>query len=401
MRAIPQIQLGGLADLHQPHLRALSFPVEEYRARLRRVQREMAALDLDALLCHTPANVCYLTGFEAVLWFKYVLAIVPREGEPVLLAQDFEMPNACATVWCADRVSYPCYGDPIAVTRDLLRQRGLARKRLGIELNRWSMSVPTWQKLRAALSSARLVDATAVLDRVKAIKSSAEIAVMRRSAALTSRGMIAARRAVRSRCRDQDVAAAAYDVMIRGGSEYMALDPIVTVGSRSSIPHSTHRRVVIGRGAPVLLEVGACVHRYSTASMRAAMTRPVSAEMRHLYEACRESVDTVVRSIRPGINGDSIARRADRVMAPFVRDYVWHGCYGYSLGLGFPPDWNDCSALIQRGVDRALRAGMVFHVSTSLRRVGVGGMAFSETVLVTPTGAKVLTRVPRALGVSD
>jgi Xaa-Pro dipeptidase len=51
-------------------LRSLSFPVEEYRARLRRVQREMASLDLDALLCHTAANVCYLTGFEAVLWYK-------------------------------------------------------------------------------------------------------------------------------------------------------------------------------------------------------------------------------------------------------------------------------------------------------------------------------------------
>lgn len=400
MKSSPQIQVGGLADLQHPHLRALSFPVEEYRARLRRVQREMAALDLDALLCHTPANVCYLTGFEAVLWFKYVLAIVPRAGEPILLAQDFEMPNACATAWCADRVTYPCHGDPVEVTRDLLRQRGLLRKRLGIELNRWSMSVPTWQKLRAALPD-RLVDATSVLDRVKAVKSPAEIAVLRRSAALSSRGMIAARRAVHSRRRDQDVAAAAYDAMIRGGSEYMALDPIVTVGARSSIPHSTHRRVVIGRGAPVLLEAGACVHRYSTACMRAAMTRPLSAEMRLLYQACRESVDTVTRLIRPGVNGDSIARAADRVMAPFIRDYVWHGCYGYSLGLGFPPDWNDCSALIQRGVDRVLRAGMVFHVSTSLRRVGVGGVAFSETILVTPTGAEVMTRVPRALRVSD
>ncbi len=401
MNRAPLIQLGGLSDLNQPHLRALSVPVGEYRARLRRVQRAMASLDLDALLCHTASNVGYLTGFEALLWYKYVLAVVPRAGYPILLAQDFEMPNACATVWSDDRVTYPCHGNPVAVTRDLLRQRGLARKRLGIELNRWSMSVPTWQKLRAALPSARLVDATTVLDRVKAIKSPAEIAVLRRSAMLTSRGMIAARRAVNSRRRDQDVAAAAYDAMIRGGSEYMALDPIVTVGPRSSIPHSTHRRIVIGRGASVLIEVGACVHRYSTASMRAAVTRPVPAEMRRLYEACRESVDIVVAHIRPGVNGDSIARRADRVMAPFVRDYVWHGCYGYSLGLGFPPDWNDSSVAIQRGLDLVLQPGMVFHVSTSLRHVGVGGVAFSETVLVAPAGADVLTRVPRGLCVAD
>jgi Xaa-Pro aminopeptidase len=70
MNGIPVIHLGGLSNLDQPHLRSLSFPVEEYRARLRRVQREMASRDLDALLCHTAANVCYLTGFEAVLRSK-------------------------------------------------------------------------------------------------------------------------------------------------------------------------------------------------------------------------------------------------------------------------------------------------------------------------------------------
>lgn len=391
--------LGGLSNLHHPHLRALSFPVGEYRVRVHNVQREMARLDLDALLCHSAANVCYLTGFEALLWYKYVLAVVPREGDPILLAQDFEMPNACATAWCEDRVTYPCHGDPIAVTKTLLAKRGLANKRLGLELDRWSMSVPTYHKLRAAFSTAKLVDATSVLDRVKAVKSPAEIAVMRHAAAVTSRGMIAALNRVKIGATDNDVAAAAYDALIKGGSEYMAIDPIVTVGARSSMPHSTHRRVRIGKGESVLIEVGACVHRYSTPAMRAAITKPVPALAKRMYEACRVSVDTVVKHMRPGVNGDTVARRADKVMKPFAKDFIWHGIYGYSVGLGFPPDWNDSSAIIQRGIDHTLKPGMVFHVSTSLRKVGVCGVAFSETVLVTENGAEVLTKIPRALTV--
>lgn len=392
--------LGGLTNLDHPHLRSLSFPVEEYRTRLQRVQREMARLDLDALLCHSAANVCYLTGFEALLWYKYVLAIVPREGEPILLAQDFEMPNACATAWCDDRVTYPCHGDPIAVTKALLVKRGLAKKRLGIELDRWSMSVPTWQKLRAALSSAKLVDATSVLDCVKAVKSPAEIAVLRRAANVTSKGMISALNRVKIGATDNDVAAAAYDALIKGGSEYMAIDPIVTVGARSSMPHSTHRRVRIGAGESVLIEVGACIHRYSAPAMRAAITKPVPALARRMYEACRASVDTVVKRIRPGANADDVAHQADKVMKPFAKEFVWHGIYGYSVGLGFPPDWNDSSALILRGVDLTLKPGMVFHVSTSLRKVGVCGVAFSETVLVTDSGAEVLTEIPRGLAIA-
>jgi Xaa-Pro dipeptidase len=392
--------LAGLGNLQQPHLKALSFPVEEYQSRLRRVQAEMANFGIDVLLCHTVAGVCYLTGFESLLWPKYTLAVVPSEGCPILLAQDFEMPNACATVWCNDWVTYPCHGDPVTVTQSLLRARGFDGKRLGLELNRWSLAVPTYLRLREALANATLVDATAVMDRVMRVKSPGEIAVMRRAGEITSLGMMAALGRVRTGATDNDVAAAAYAALIGGGSEYMAVAPIVTVGARSSIPHSTHRRVQIGAGESVLIEVGACVHRYSTASMRAAVTAPAPDLARAMYEGCRASVTEVIRQMRPGVAGDDIARHADGVIHDFSSQYVWHGIYGYSIGLGFPPDWNDTSALIMRGSELTLEPGMVFHVTTSLRKVGVCGVAFSETVLVTDNGAESLTAVPRELRIS-
>jgi len=395
-------QLAGLApeQLQQPHLQSLSFPVAEYQSRLGKVQAEMARVNIDVLLCHSVAGICYLTGFESALWCKYTLAIVRREGAPVLLAQDFEMPNACATVWCEDRVTYPCHGDPIAATRDLLRARGLDRLRLGIELNRWSLSVPVHQQLCAALAGCTLVDATAVMDRVMRVKSAAEIAVIRQAAGITSRGMMAALDRVRTGVTDNDVAAAAYLSLMEGGSEYMAVTPIVTVGARSSIPHSTHRRVRIGAGESVLVEVGACVHRYSTPCMRTVLTPPVPDLPRAMAEGCRASVTEVIRRMRPGAIGDEVAGHADRVIHEFSSRYVWHGIYGYSVGIGFPPDWNDTSAMVMRGSDLVLEPGMVFHVSTSLRKVGTCGVAFSETVLVTETGAEVLTSVPSDLRIA-
>lgn len=393
---IPRIQ----ASSH-PHLRSPSFPHEEYQSRVRKVQQAMARLNLDALLCHTASNICYLTGFEAVLWYKYTLAVVPREGTPILLAQDFEMPNACATVWTDDWVSYACEGgDPIAVTRDLLKKHGLMTKRLGIELGPWSLPVLTHQRLCDALSSATLVDATQVLENVKALKSNAEIEVMRRSAHLTSKAIIASLEAVKTGATDNDVAAVAYDILIRGGSEYMSLDPIVTVGARSSIPHSTHRRVKIKKGDSALLEMGACIHRYSTAAMRTAAVAPVPDLVKQMSEACVTSLNTVIQDMQPGAVGDDIARKTDASWAELSNHLVWHGIYGYSLGLGFPPDWNDCPYLIRRGQNLVLQPGMVFHVTTSLREVGVCGVAMSETVLVTETGQEVLTRIPRELYVA-
>ncbi len=384
-----------------PHLRALAFSREEYRARLRRVQKAMAPLDLDALLCHMAPNVCYLTGFEGVLWFKYALAIVPREGDPILLAEDFEMPNACATVWCDDWVTYSVFnGDPIAVTRDLLEKRGLSRKRLGFELGQWALPVTMYHQFRDSLPSATLVDASHIVESVKAIKSPAEIEVMRRCAKVTSDGMIASLKAVREGATDNDVAAVAYDVLMRGGSEYMSLDPIITVGARASIPHSTHARVKIGRGDSALLEMGACFHRYSTATMRTAAVSPVPDIVRDMTNACTTAVNTVISHMRPGAVGREIAKKADAVWPEFISRYIWHGNYAYSLGIGFPPDWNDSPCIVHVDHDLVLQPGMVFHVTTSLREVGVCGTASSETVLVTEKGAEVLTQIPHGLTVA-
>ena len=47
-----------------------------------------------------------------------------------------------------------------------------------------------------------------------------------------------------------------------------------------------------------------------------------------------------------------------------------------------------------------LQPGMVFHCTTSLRDTAKCGTAFSETVLITETGAEVLTDVPRELVVA-
>ena len=62
---------------------------------------------------------------------------------------------------------------------------------------------------------------------------------------------------------DTAVAAAAYDTAIRQGAEYFSLQPIVTVGPRSGIPHSTFRRVPLRKGDCAFIEVSAAFERYA------------------------------------------------------------------------------------------------------------------------------------------
>lgn len=381
-----------------PQLQQLAFSPEEYRRRVRRVQELLIERDLDAMLCHHFPSICYLTGMQCVLWTKYFLTIVRREGDPILLGQSFEMPNALYCVWTPELVGYDLNDDPVEVTVNLLKQLGLDRKRLGIETN--YLRAPLYLQLTSALSGATLCDASDLIDSVKAIKSAPEQRLLRDVAKLTDAGMLAALDAVADGALDQDVARAAYEALIGGGSEHMALDPIVTVGARSGIPHSTHARVRMSAGDTILIELGANVHRYTAAGFRCAVIGEPPAQVSFMADACVESLNALIAAMKPGAVAHDVATAADGAWTDATDRFVWHGFYAYSLGIGFPIDWNDCPLVIKRGEEWVIEPGMVFHCTTSLRDTARYGTAFSETVLITESGPELLTSVPRQLVVA-
>src|SRR5579862_1893174 len=114
----------------------LAFSVAEYRERVRKVQRSMAAQGLDALLLTVAGSVCYVTGYETLSQFNFYLVIVPRSGDPLALMRRFESYNAWLYSWLEDgqHTLLDLDADPIEETRLLLERHGLANKKLGIEI---------------------------------------------------------------------------------------------------------------------------------------------------------------------------------------------------------------------------------------------------------------------------
>src|SRR5207249_5944010 len=91
---------------------------------------------------------------------------------------------------------------------EVLRQRVLGEKCIGIEQGRYPLKVDTYVRLRQALPKARVQDASTLVLNARTVKSPAEIAHMREAARITTQGMEAAFREVRLGNTDNDVAAA-------------------------------------------------------------------------------------------------------------------------------------------------------------------------------------------------
>ena len=69
---------------------------------------------------------------------------------------------------------------------------------------------------------------------------------------------------------------------------------------------------------------------------------------------------------------------------------------GYSIGIGFPPDWGEGRIMsINENDPLVLEAGMCFHYIPDLKIPHQGGVVFSESLVVTDTGYELLSDYPR------
>lgn len=377
----------------------LAFTVQEYRGRVAKVQKAINAFGWDGLLLHNLASICYLTGFQSLSVHKFWTCIVLPEGDPILLSQDFESYNAQWGCWLTHIETFEVFADPVAALRDLLKKMKLDRKKLGIELGTWSsLTAQGYLKLQQTVPKATFEDATDIVPRVQAVKSPTEIKYLREAGRISTLAMQAAIDAVAEGRTDNDIAAAASAKLIQEGSEYQCYQPIVTVGLRSGIPHTSFHRIPIRAGDPVFMEFGACINRYSAPMMRTAVIGEPSPKMRRMFEMCRRSVDASIAALGPGVTGGEVAAAAGKAIGKLPAGWVWHGYHAYSVGLGFPPEWADSLEVgASPGSKAILEPGMSFHCSTSIRDPGKLGTTCSETVLITENGCDVLTDLPRQL----
>jgi Xaa-Pro aminopeptidase len=374
----------------------LPFSMDEYERRLIQIKKRMAARGLDTLLIVNPASCNYLTGYVTFAVGAYQCLVIPREGTPSLLTFELELPGVFLSSWIEDGVAYVSGEDPLKATRKLLDRRGLLRGTIGIELDSNFMPVERYQHLVAALEGCRLADGSRIVAETMHTKSPAEIEMIRQAARITAYGMSAAIDAVRAGTTDNEVAAAAYAAIIAAGSEFMCIDPIVTTGTRSGVPHTTHRRVRIEPGDPVWIELGACYQRYSAPLMRTVFVGKPSQEVQDLADASLAGLRTVMSTVRPGITAEAVAAEGRKALPLDDPSVVFHHTYGYSIGLGLPPEWSDDMLLrFRKGNTTVLEPGMVFHATMGLRRRNLYGTVCSETIVVTDTGCEALTEFPR------
>ena len=327
--------------------------------------------------------------------------VLPVGAEPVLIVDSHDYRADLAAVKDV-RVGL----NVPALVASVLSELDLVGPRLGL-VGRDSLLLAHHEMLRATLGDAlNLTPCDDLLERMRMVKSPAELALLRGASQVAVEAMAAMMHAVRVGGTEADVAAEGWAAVVRrGGVPY---DTAISSGPASE--HFQWARLP-SWDAVRPLETGDLLHIDLYGPMMQgywvdmARTTVVgggpSAEQELLLEGALALVASVIDEIRPGVTLGELWQVGDdwRNSHGFpVRPDDGTGClvgldadfpaYGHTLGLGLE------HFLIQEGSTVVVEPNMVLAVETLLSRAGVGGANIEDDVIVTADGCDRITDSP-------
>jgi Xaa-Pro dipeptidase len=356
------------------------------------VHRLLDARGADLLLVDQFEHLVYLFGYLPTA-ARYQACLLPREGEPHMIVRALDLPVFLGQSWVRSYTAFRDEEDPIALVASQARRLGLGRG-LGVEKDSHFLTVQRFEALRAAVGDASLVDCSGFLWELRLIKSPAELAYLRDAARIADAALLRAIDAAGEGRSERDPAVAVYAASLEMGADNGRV-ALFAYGSSSDALHGRLGSATLARGAILHLETVPQVRGYSARIMRPVVIGEASAEQRRISETLVAIQDEQLTAMVPGAVAGDVDRivREGVVRAGLRADYP--NATSYTLGYHATPRTSDLTRAFLPGATWRLEAGMVFHVYTWAQ-----GMAFSETVLVSPDGPERLTKLDRRLFVS-
>jgi Xaa-Pro dipeptidase len=313
-----------------------------------------------------------------------------------MVLRGLETMNARFNSYLDDITGYADDEHPAAALVAALTVRGYAGKRVAIDQNGWFLTVNIYQRLVAEFGP--LLDGSGLTERLRRVKSEREIQQLERAGRANDAGMRAALAVTTLGHNENDIAAAAMAASIKAGGEYVGMEPFVTSGPRSGIPHTTWRRRELQPGDVTVIETSACYNRYHAALFRTVALGEIPALARDMYQACQDGLSAAIELLRPGNSCADVHNAVQAIIDEAGYTAGYRRRSGYSMGISFAPDWGEGNILgLFRDIDVPLEPGMCFHAPITLRAYNQFTVSVSETILVTNGAPRTFSTIGREL----
>jgi len=359
----------------------------EIHLRLRRLRLRMEQTGTDAFaVLHLP-NVFYLSGFTGsagALFVEQSSATLFTDGRyKTQSREELRGTGVIASISRGSALS--------ALGAHLAARKGRGVMRVGFDPTHVTFAGQSALE-REAGRRIRWRPETGWVEEMRAIKSVAELAQMRRAAGLISEVFEKVVNFVRPGTTELELAAEVDYQMRKLGAEGPSFDTIVASGSRGALPHARPTSKRLKRKGLVVLDMGAILGHYCSDMTRTLCLGKAPKRVKTWYQAVLEAQAAAIEALGVGVEAGAPDLAARRVLASFKLDKYFVHSTGHGLGIEVHED-----PRLAAGQKGPLQAGMVVTVEPGVYVEGVGGIRIEDDVAILSRGTRTLTTAPRGL----
>ncbi len=373
----------------------LHFEPEEFSARRDRLMMVMAEQKLDAMLLFAQESMYWLTGYDTFGFCFFQCLVVKADGSNVLMTRSADLRQARHTsnieniiVW-ADRDN----ANPAADLRELLNDLDLLGCRIGIEYQTHGLTAANGRKLDEQLAAfGQLVDASGIVDKLRVLKSPAEIVYSRKAAELGDDALAAALKLIKAGADEGAILAAMQGAIFAGGGDYPANEFIIGSGEDALLCRYKAGRRKLTKNDQLTLEWSGVYRHYHAPMMRTVLTGKATKRHQELYDASLEALQAVETAMTPDSTfGDVFDAHAKVMEEHGLTRHRLNAC-GYSVGARFTPSWMDMPMFYSGNPERIQPDMTLFAHMIIMDSDSSTAMTLGQTYLTTNGKAETLSR---------
>ena len=387
---------------------SLAIRQSEYHERTAALLEGILERELAGVVLFDPAYVLYYGGFAFVPTERPMAFLLNAEGAGGMLVPRLEREHAQANALVnhvADYPEYPSEAHPMESLRALLDEMGI-RGAIGVDHDGYPWILGYRGPSLTELTGTTPEKVTAFVEDQMAIKSPAEIELIRESAKWGNLAHVLLQRYTRPGLTEVEVSQRASNeatlaMLDAIGPIYRAQNPFFDgasagyrgqIGRNAAIPHALTANITFQAGDVLVTGASAPVWGYLSELERTMVIGPPSKEQRSMFDHMVALQDIAFEAIKPGARCSDV----DRAVRAYYDEHGlwdnWKHHVGHAIGLRYHE-----GPFLDIGDDTEIKPGMVFTVEPGLYAGGLGGFRHSDTVAVTEDGIDFLTYYPRDL----
>jgi Xaa-Pro dipeptidase len=399
-----------------------------------RAQTLMQEVGIDALILLSPEAFRYATGAPpgvATMWrragavavlvpadaglpemavasdlfapgFRAVSHITDLRESPIwveaLDAEGFDIDAPAAPQIAAHRAAHPGpaarpstfdASQTYAHLRDALAEKGLSQARIGVEMA--AVSAEDLPVLQRSLAGLTLVDATRVIQRLRAIKAPEEVARLRQAVTLAETGIHAVQAAMRPGI-SRDALAGVWSDTIRANVTGLHLTSAWEYISVGRNPWGGN--AVAEPGDLIKVDVGCLIDGYTSDTGRTFVVGQPPRAAAEVHAALMAGFQAGFAQLTPGTPLSEVHRATTKAICVHGFDSYARGHFGHGLGTGpGSEEW----PFIAADSTETVTPGMVLAFECPWYITGLGGFIIEDQVEITPEGPVTMNTLSRDL----